>query len=506
MIDRLTRRPRGVLLAVALVTAFAWLGSRGLFETTEGRYAECAREMVETGNWLVPQLDYQPHWTKPPLAYWAIAGAIAAGGRNAWAVRSVGALAFLITVVLVGSTARVLFGPRVGFIAALVYATSPFAVAGGSVVSTDMLLAMWSMAVVWAYWRAREARRDRAGRWTLAMWAFAGMGFVTKGPPALLALASVLVFHALDTHRGADVPSLRAGRGLAIFAVVGLWWYAVVVVRQSGLLTYFLGDEVVGRVFTPKFHRNPQWYGPLTMYAGPLLAGTGLWLFLLPVSWWRGREAAAAPGGHPDETPNRDLRGGVRFALVWLIVSVVVLSISRSRLTLYVLPVFSAVVLLVARSLEPLACTQNGRRAIALIAVVSVGLVASARFVAARKSGSRDMLPLYKACVEAGGANPAVYIASRDHLYGLVFYLNGRAVRVSAGKEGGDTRLSTRNDPPRAIAAAPRAGAAIVADRGRRQDLDTLVARGWAVTRVLETRRYVVARVVPPANIRHRTK
>ena len=82
-----------LVTAVAVLVAFSFQGTRGLYGTTEGRYAESAREMLETGHGLVPQLDYQPHWTKPPLSCWTIAGGMALLGVNEWGARLSGALA-----------------------------------------------------------------------------------------------------------------------------------------------------------------------------------------------------------------------------------------------------------------------------------------------------------------------------------------------------------------------------------------------------------------------------
>ncbi|KPK99456.1 MAG: hypothetical protein AMK75_06425, partial [Planctomycetes bacterium SM23_65] len=87
-----------LLVVLAVVLAFGFLGTRGLYETTEGRYAEAAREMIETGDWLVPRLDYEPHWAKPPLTYWALAGGMMLLGENEWGVRLAPALAYLVTV------------------------------------------------------------------------------------------------------------------------------------------------------------------------------------------------------------------------------------------------------------------------------------------------------------------------------------------------------------------------------------------------------------------------
>lgn len=76
-----------LMMLTALLTAFSFQGARGLYETSEGRYAECAREMRETGNYLEPTLDYKPHWTKPPLTYWAMVAGMRLLGANAWGTR-----------------------------------------------------------------------------------------------------------------------------------------------------------------------------------------------------------------------------------------------------------------------------------------------------------------------------------------------------------------------------------------------------------------------------------
>ena len=81
--EGISTTPRALLIAPAFLAAFAFQGSRGLYETSEGCYAECAREMIESGNYLEPTLGYRPHWTKPPMTYWAIAAGIRLAGLKA---------------------------------------------------------------------------------------------------------------------------------------------------------------------------------------------------------------------------------------------------------------------------------------------------------------------------------------------------------------------------------------------------------------------------------------
>ena len=79
------RERRGLLLLLVVVAAvrLATLGAYPLLDPTESRYAEIARKMLETGDWLVPQVDYGvPFWGKPPLSTWLSALAMAAFGQT----------------------------------------------------------------------------------------------------------------------------------------------------------------------------------------------------------------------------------------------------------------------------------------------------------------------------------------------------------------------------------------------------------------------------------------
>jgi 4-amino-4-deoxy-L-arabinose transferase len=86
-----------LLLTILAVLALGFLGTRGLWEPDEGRYVEVAREMLLSGNYLIPTLNQVPHFTKPPLTYWAIAAGLRVAGWNEWGARLYLALAFVAT-------------------------------------------------------------------------------------------------------------------------------------------------------------------------------------------------------------------------------------------------------------------------------------------------------------------------------------------------------------------------------------------------------------------------
>lgn len=431
-VGRLRRRSlpgQGALLVIALCVALLFQGSRGLYETTEGRYAEVAREMVATGDWMTPRLDGQPHWSKPPLTYWSIAACLEVGGRNTWSARIPGAIAFLVAVVAVSSLGAALWDEATGVVAGIVFATSPFVVAGENVVSPDMLLACWEIVAVGCWWRAVRAREGRSQRgWVTGMWAMFGLAFLTKGPPGLLPLAAILAFVMIERRRGDRTPRLAQPAGVLLFVLLAFGWYALVVSHDHALAGYLLGEEVWGRVATGMHHRNARWYMPAVVFGLPLLVGGGAWLITSIIDAWR----FSARSRWRDTVHGRE----AGFLLLWFALPLVVFCISKSRLPLYVLPLGAPLALGAAR-LAVRACGEAGalRRA-AWVGIVSATLLVAAKGVSARMHSREDMRPL----AEAARATNADRITVIDEtaLYGLEFYLDGSLHRMTGRELGAE--------------------------------------------------------------------
>jgi len=270
------RNLKWVMILLALLVSFSFQGTRGLYETTEGRYAECAREMIESGNYLEPTLDYKPHWSKPPLTYWAIAGGIKLLGRSEWGVRFYDAVAFFLTVLVVSAIGKALWGETAGYIAGLIYLSSPFPVYGACAVSTDTLLTLWELCAVFCYLIAYKGQSEtKSSLWVPGMWIFFGLGFLTKGPPALIPLMPICIWN----YRNSKKVKLANPVGIFLFMLIGFSWYLIVCFKHPGLLSYFLGREVVARVASSSFHRNSEWYKPFVIYLPLLIFGAGPWLY-----------------------------------------------------------------------------------------------------------------------------------------------------------------------------------------------------------------------------------
>ncbi len=448
-------------LLLALVVGVAFHGTRGLTETSETRYAECAREMLVTGNWLEPQLEFQPHWTKPPVAYWCMAVGMRVFGVNAWGARLPGVLALLVATWAVGAMGRRLWGTREGFVASLAFALG-FPLFGAYVATTDIYLtAAETLAAMAFLFAALEPDATKKRRWTCAMWAAWGLAFLIKGPPALLPLLAMIPW-SLMQPRVRRVP-LGNPLGLACFAAVALPWYLLMLHRHPNLLEYYVGTEIVGRVSTDLGH-NRAWYKAIEIY-GPALLGScgafGVW-----AAW-----VAFARGGWARGARWRELwraRDGRLLLVGWVVLPMVVFCLSRSKLHLYILPLVAPLALIAG-------CVLANRvswRALRNVALASALVFVAVKGVAGHRSDRRDMRALGQAVAAARAELPAgapIVLWDEAVNHGVTFYLGlgreGLPERVAEGDKGKFENWSPAEFLARYEAGTYARGALLVVDR-----------------------------------------
>lgn len=328
------------LALFALGAHLAFQGARGVDNSSEGRYAECARAMVASGDFLTPTLNGLPHWTKPPLGYWSAALGIQTLGVNPWGARLGNALAGAATVLLVGGAAAAFFGNAVGLTAGWVYLSSPFPYFGAYALTVDTVLTLWAAAAVFCFARFRRAPVGLG--WVIGFWVACGMGFMTKGPLIFLPLAPLLIWHV----RSGGSRRIFHPAGLAAFAVSGLWWFVAIFMKHPELLRYYLEEELLarlgGKVGEETTH-NRQFYKSFTIYLPVLTVGAGPWLYYAG-SVFREREL------WKPKVVWKTLwdKGHAGLFLSWLLLPLVLFFLSSSRLHLYVLPLYAAVAIVAA--------------------------------------------------------------------------------------------------------------------------------------------------------------
>ncbi|HVR81254.1 MAG TPA: glycosyltransferase family 39 protein [Luteimonas sp.] len=338
----LLRSPTAWIAALAIVLALLFLGSRGIWDPDEGRYTNVALHMLDSGDWVDPRRSAEVnHWTKPPLTYWAIASSVAVFGHNAWAARLPAALSYLLCVWLAWRIARRL-APGSEAQAALIYATMLLPFGAAQMITTDYVLAACETLALWGFVEARFGGHARK-RWLALMWAGFALAFLAKGPPGLLPLLAVLAFDVLTPGRVR--PRALQWSGLLLFVLIALPWYAAVMLRNPGLFDYFLGNEVVDRFATNDFARHGEWYGWIAIYLPTLLIGTLPWTPAL-LRWARSLPASVRSWR---TSSHRAADGAGLLLALWLLLPLLVFCISRSRLPLYILPLFVPLAVLAAR-------------------------------------------------------------------------------------------------------------------------------------------------------------
>jgi len=419
--DDLSYKQLLFVVLLALVASIAFQGSRGLYETTEGRYAEVAREMFRSGNYLEPTLLGLPHWTKPPLTYWAIALGLKIFGVNTWGARFYLVVAFVLTVICTWKIAEVLWDKKSAYLSALVYASSLMPLVSSNVVATDTLLALWEALAIFAFWKAV---RTQSKRWTVLVWLFLGMSFMTKGYPGLLPLLGIIPTQIyLKRAKNVQVPRLLSAGGIFAFIAAGLGWYIFEAIKHPYLAPYWLGYEVIGRFSEGSEFHNPHFYQAFEIYIPTLIFGTLPWTGLLAYKFRATKDVVKSVLSKKAlfENPQN------LFLFSYLILSLVMFFTAKSKLQLYILPLFLPLSLIIGRALAAFLDLNviKKRSTIRLLAISGCIFVVVLKAISGTSvvSSPHDMKRLSASIDEAVTTEPfRLFVVYDKKLNGLAFY------------------------------------------------------------------------------------
>jgi 4-amino-4-deoxy-L-arabinose transferase-like glycosyltransferase len=315
------RIPDWLLLAAFCGFFFFWgLSSFGLIGADEARYAQVAREMLVRHDWITPVLGGSPWLEKPPLYYWQAMIAYQFFGVSDWAARLPSALdAFALVFAVYWFLRR--FRPGFELDGALMLASSAGIVGYARAASMDLsLAAAFTIAMLaWYAWFESGTRGYLA-----SFYGFLAIAMLAKGPVApVLAVVIIAVFAAIERSAQTVWKTLWPP-GVLLFCVLGLPWYVMVQLRNPRFFHEFIVEHNLARFGTNLYHHpEPFWY-----YVPVTLLGWAPWAVFVAAActWAVGRFR------------NRDTVSLGPFLMIWIAVTVVFFSISRSKLPGYVLP------------------------------------------------------------------------------------------------------------------------------------------------------------------------
>lgn len=322
-----------IVISISFLLLTFSLGKWGLMETSEARYAEISKEMIENGDYLHPKLLGIYHYHKPPVTYQITTLGYKIFGVNEFGARFFMQIAILIQMLLVYQISLLLFKSKeMALASALIYFSLPIVLISSRNLTTDAYLNTFILGGIysWLSWKLGKNK-------ILFLYLFyicLGISFEIKGPVSLIfPLVFILVYKII--FKDSLKITYNHVLGILVFLVIAFAWYIFVFTENEKLWDYFFKEQIVDRIASKSYNRaKPFWFYLL------IVPAIGLpWIFVLI---------------HYLITKSKQIfkHKTIEFVIYLTIaILIVIFSIFKTKLILYVLPLFGLVSILAAKCL-----------------------------------------------------------------------------------------------------------------------------------------------------------
>ncbi|MCE0494241.1 ArnT family glycosyltransferase [Vibrio salinus] len=421
----ITKTHLWVLLAFALLIRLISLATYPLMDSTEARYGEMARLMVETHNWLTPQFDYGiPFWGKPPMFTWMSAYGIELFGLNEFAVRAPHWLAGVVTIILTAFMAK-----RAGFsalIAALVLATCGiFSIAAGAVM-TDMALTLAMTIAMMGFYYCWSGKDKYCRLWGYLSFFGLASGLLAKGPVALVIMGIAVFPWLVIQHGFINAFKVLWQRfpivsGVALMLAIALPWYIMAERATPGFIDYFIVGEHFKRYIISGW--KGDLYGSAHVHTRGMiwlfwLYSAAPWSIVLPVIAWKRRNLL--------KTLEPDHKKLFSYLLCWLISPMILFTLAGNILPAYVLPGVPAIGILIAMLVDK----HDFRWVTGVAALVPVLLMIAMLVMNMGRADRRSDRVIFEHITDNA---PVFYVGHRP--FSGQFYSRGKAKQLKNNNE-----------------------------------------------------------------------
>lgn len=423
-----------LLLIITVVLRVGTLNEIPLTDRTEARYAEIARVMLVTGDWITPRLEVEvPFWGKPPLSFWLTAISFRIFGLNEFAARLPSFLLIVATgwlVFLLGSSRD---NKLEGIIAAAIFFTSGVIFISAGMVMTDPALLFAITLSMTAFWMAMK---DRGKYWGYLFFIGLAIGLLAKGPLALVLVLTPLFIWIVWVHAWQQLwRKLPLFGGLFLLLVLSIPWYVLAEIKTPGFLQYFIIGEHFYRFIDSGWqgdlyggaHAHPR--GSIWLYflvAGlpwslPVLKVAYTWLFKSTISFVEDEKKV--------------------FLFSWAAIPLIFFTFTSNILPTYILPAIPAVSLMLAYEYvgDPDAAIHKAGW-LAPVLIITLGILFSDRI-----NGRSQKQVVTDYSILDSGHNHLTYLYSRP--YSASFYSNGTAelittnIKINAYLDSSEDRI-----------------------------------------------------------------
>lgn len=420
-----------VSICVLLIIRVLFMQWLPLTDTTEARYAEIARKMIQTGDWITPQFDYGvPFWGKPPLHTWLSALGMQVFGVGGFGARFFIFLSGLTVVGLSGTLMKLRVGGDHALVAMVVLFSSILFFGASAFVMTDMVMVLGTTLSMVAFYTC-VTDRSAGTVWGYLFFVGLAIGMLAKGPVATVLTVMPIGLWIVIGRRWSKLSVLPWMSGVALLLALALPWYIAAELKTPGFLHYFIIGEHVERFMVS------GWQGDL--YGSGHARAKGLiWLYwlgaFLPWTWFaaclllRTRSIAAVV--------TADKEGWHSYLLLWAVAPMLLFTPAANILAAYVLPGLPAAVLLLVSLWTSVHGSPSGRTkalfglSVGIVTVLFLAITALSHF-------APDTLNLksQRALVEhATQIDPNMHLTYWDgRSYSAEFYTGGQAQVTSDG-------------------------------------------------------------------------
>ncbi|MDY7393672.1 glycosyltransferase family 39 protein [Aureibaculum sp. 2210JD6-5] len=318
-----------IFLIIAAVALLINVGSYGVIESSDARYAEIGRAMYVSGDYIHPNLLDVHHYHKPPLTYQITALGYQIFGVNPLGARFFLQLAVLLQLILVYRLTILLFNnKKTALWASIIYFSFPLVLISSRNLTTDAFLATFALLSIYCW---VKYRKTGFLKWLYFFTISLGLGFLTKGPVIFIVPVLFILFYN-STEKAKRNFSIHHVLAWTMFLAIASSWFVYLGLQNPAFIDYFLGKQTADRFSKNAFGRTePFWY----FLAFAPLVGLPWFLALLYLL--------------KDQKKLFKLKT-LHFALlIAVVIPLIFFSISSSKRILYILPLYSLLAILTAR-------------------------------------------------------------------------------------------------------------------------------------------------------------
>lgn len=319
------------------------MGGLGLTDRDEGSNAEAAREMLETGDWISPTLNYEPRFAKPAFVYWLISGSYSLFGINEFAARFPSAISGLCVLLIQYAFVYRWLGAPLAWLSSIMLLLNMEFLAINRMVLTDPELVVFTTLAGYSFWHALHGSTKTRSWWFISFYLAMGFGMLVKGPVGIIIpLVGVIPYLTLTRQWQNFWQKGFPLIGTALVLLVAAPWYVAMFQIHGEAYWAAAQANTTGRFMSPMEGHG----GTLFFYVPILLLGFFPWSAFLPSVLYQSlKQWKSYWNGQSFDTGETNLEF---FLSIWVVGLLIFFTLSATRLPHYIYPVFPASAILVA--------------------------------------------------------------------------------------------------------------------------------------------------------------